>query len=158
MKTIIVGLGNPLLRDDRVGLVIAEQLADTLADEPNIDVVTDFYGGLRLMENMIGYDRAIIIDAILSGSSPGTVHKLPADSISSERGASQHDANLTTALEVGRHAGAQLPANTEIMFIAIEAEDVSTFDEECTVHVKAAIPEAIDTILAELQHRSLLPD
>ncbi len=143
MKTIILGLGNPLITDDSVGLRVVEALKPLLADQPDIEVSEDYWGGLRLMERLIGFDRAIVVDAIQTGSPPGTIHLLTADGIATQRSASAHDVNLATALEFGRQAGAKLPENDRIQLVGIEAEDVLTFCERCTPAVEAAIPQAI---------------
>ena len=82
------------------------------------------------MERMIGFDRAIVVDAIQTGAPPGTIHLLAADGIPTQRIASAHDVNLSTALEFGRQAGARLPENGHIRLVAIEAEDVLTFGEQ----------------------------
>ena len=68
MKTLIIGLGNPLVTDDSVGLRVVEELRPLLADRPDVEVSEDYWGGLRLMERMIGFDRAIVIDAIQTGA------------------------------------------------------------------------------------------
>ena len=106
----------------------------------------DYWGGLRLMERLIGFDRAIVVDAIQTGSPPGTIHLLTADGIATQRSASAHDVNLATALEFGRQAGAKLPENDRIQLVGIEAEDVLTFCERCTPAVEAAIPQAIAVV------------
>lgn len=151
MKTLVLGLGNPLLRDDSVGLRIARKLQPMLADEPEIEVGLDYWGGLRLMERMVGFDRAIVIDAIRTGAPPGTIHVLTTDATPTQRSASAHDVNLATALLLGRQAGAKLPASEQITLIGIEADDVFTFDESLTPEVEAAIPQAIATVLQSLQ-------
>ncbi len=150
MRTIIIGLGNPILSDDRAGLAAAQILENLLQDQPEIDVVLDTCGGLRLMELMIGYDRALILDAMVTGAAPGTVRLLSSDSITSQRSASTHDVNLTTALLVGRQAGGQLPADDAIHYIGIEAEDIQNFSEQCTPHVVPAVLEAAGLALREL--------
>ena len=76
MKTLVLGLGNPLVSDDSVGLRVAAELKPLLADRPDVDVDEDYWGGLRLMERMVGYRRAIVIDAICTGAEPGTIHRL----------------------------------------------------------------------------------
>ena len=129
MKTLIMGLGNPLLRDDSVGLRLVKELKGLLADNPDIELIEDYWGGLRLMEQMVGYDRAIIMDAIRTGASPGTIHLLSPEDIPTQRSASAHDVNLPTALEFGRQAGAHLPTSENILLVGIEAADVQTFDE-----------------------------
>jgi hydrogenase maturation protease len=150
MKTLVLGLGNPILGDDGVGLVVLERLRPQLHDRPDIDLGQDYWGGLRLMERLVGYDRAIIIDAIVSGQAVGTVLALAPDSIPTQRSASSHDVTLPTALDLGRQSGAQLPSDENIMLIAIEAGDVYTFSEQLSPDVEAAIPSAIQAVLDAL--------
>jgi hydrogenase maturation protease len=147
MRTLILGLGNPLVTDDSVGLRVIEQLKPLLADRPEVEISEDYWGGLRLMERMIGYEHAIVVDAIQTGSPPGTIHHLTADGIATQRSASAHDVNLATALEFGRQAGAQLPENRHVQLVGVEAQDILNFGEQCTPAVEAAIPRAVETVM-----------
>ena len=150
MKTLVIGLGNPLVTDDSVGLRVAAELKTRLADRPDVEVDEDFWGGLRLMERMAGYERAIVIDAIVTGAEPGTIHHLTPDAIPTQRSASAHDVNLSTALEFGRQAGLSLPENENILLIGIEVENVLDFGETCTPAVQAAVPHAVQEVLQAL--------
>ena len=105
------------------------------------------------MERMIGFDRVIIIDAILGDSEPGTIHLLSPDDIPTQRSASAHDVNLPTALEFGRRAGAQLPPASEITLIGIEAADVQTFDESLTPELECALPHAVVAVLSAMKRK-----
>ena len=149
-KILIIGLGNPLVTDDSVGLRVVERLKPLLADRADIEVSEDYWGGLRLMERMIGFDGAIVIDAIQTGAPPGTIHLLTPEGIATQRSASAHDVNLATALEFGRGAGAHLPENRRIQLVGIEAADTLTFSEHCTPAVEAAIPQAVEAALNAL--------
>ena len=149
-KTLVIGLGNPIVSDDSVGLRVAERLKTILSNRDDVDVTEDYCGGLRLMERMIGYDRAIVIDAICTGAEPGTVHRLTPGPVSTQRSASAHDVNLPTALAFGREVGAHLPANDDIRLIGIEAADVANVSDQCTPAVEAAIPRAVDTAIQML--------
>ncbi|MHB0957490.1 MAG: hydrogenase maturation protease [Pirellulaceae bacterium] len=151
-RTLVIGLGNPLVSDDSVGLRIAQQLKIRLTHCPDVDVTEDYWGGLRLMERMIGYDRAIVVDAICSGAEPGTLHRLSTGMLATQRSASAHDVNLPTALAFGRQAGARLPADENIYLLGIEAEDVVNFSEHCTAAVAAAIPRAVDEVVRLLEN------
>ncbi len=151
MKTLLLGLGNPLMRDDSVGLKVAQLLRSLLVDQPDVLVDEDYWGGLRLMERMIGFDHVIVVDAIRTGAEPGTIHKLGLDDVPTQRSTSAHDVNLSTALAVGREAGADLPSDEHILLIGIEAADVQTFDEELSVEVEKAVPSAVETVLSALR-------
>jgi hydrogenase maturation protease len=157
MKILILGLGNPLITDDSVGLRVANELRPLLADRADVEVSEDYWGGLRLMERMIGFNAAIVIDAIQTGAPPGTIHLLTPNSIATQRSASAHDVNLATALEFGRQAEANLPENDRIRLVGIEAEDILNFGEQCTPAVQAAIPQAVEAVLKALSTITQLP-
>jgi hydrogenase maturation protease len=155
MKTLIIGLGNPILTDDGVGVKVAFAVRDRLAaaGESDIEVTEASVGGLHLMEMMVGCDRVILADAIQTRDGrPGTIHCLTLDDIDSslptQHSASAHDMNLSTALEMGHRLGLALPKKIEIF--AIEAEDVVTFSEKCTPNVAAAIPRVTELVLESL--------
>jgi hydrogenase maturation protease len=106
------------------------------------------------MERMVGFDRAILIDALRSGRPPGTVLTLDPRDMHTQHSASSHDVNLPTALALGRRTGARLPADDQLSVIAVEADDVETFGEEMTAAVEAAVPRAVARVLTVLgQHR-----
>jgi len=115
-----------------------------------VEVDEDYWGGLRLMERMVGYDRVIVVDAILTGAEPGTIRHLTPHSIPTQRSASAHDMNLPTALAFGRQAGVALPDDEHILLVGIEVEDVINFGEECTPAVRAAVPRAVQDVLHSL--------
>jgi hydrogenase maturation protease len=150
-STIVLGLGNPVLRDDGVGWRIAEAVQDWLAAEcaagrPRNDVEVDrlSVGGLRLMERLTGYRRAILVDsALVPDAAVGEVRAAPLDALQPPAGGhldSAHDASLRTALDVGRRLGAELPARIDV--VTVQAESVYDFGEDLTPEVEAAVPIA----------------
>lgn len=149
-KTAIIGIGNPILTDDSVGVKVARVLAERLESRPDIEVMELYAGGIRLMDAMVGYDRAVVIDAMETGSSrPGTICRLELADIAATRNTfSTHDTNLATALEMGKMLGLALPR--EVRIWGIEAEDVETFSDELTREVAQAVPEVVEEILREL--------
>jgi hydrogenase maturation protease len=149
-KTLILGLGNSLLSDDGVGLTVATELKNRL-NESDITVMETSAAGLSLLDLLVGYDKAIIIDAIqtLDGK-PGQIYRLAPEAFdTTRRTISPHDVNFTTALEFGKKVGLPLPQ--EIVIFAIEVSDVSTFSEEYTPQVKQAIPTCVGMVLQELK-------
>ncbi len=149
-KTLILGLGNPLVSDDSVGLRVVAALRPLLAGRGDVELDEDYWGGLRLMERLIGYERAVIVDAIRTGAVPGTIHLLTTDAVPTQRSASAHDVNLPTALAFGRQAGAVLPRDEDVLLVGVEAEDILTFADACTPAVAAAIPRAVEAVMAIL--------
>jgi hydrogenase maturation protease len=149
MKTLILGLGNPILSDDGVGPRVARELQGKLDEDVTITEVS--LAGLNLLDLMVGYDRAIIIDAIQTdGGKPGRIYRLDIEAFEVTRHAvSTHDVNLATALELGRRLGLPLPPKIDIL--AIEVADINRFSEECTHEVAEAIPACVEMIISELK-------
>ncbi|MBF0566737.1 MAG: hydrogenase maturation protease [Nitrospirae bacterium] len=167
MKTIIIGLGNPILRDDSVGpravRLIKERLGREMPEGIGTDVKPDFKaddgadvkvseiyaGGIRLLDEMSGYDRAFIIDSIVTGETPGTIYRLTADDLPQSRNSgSIHDMTLPMALGMGRMLGMRLPE--EILIWAIEAKDVDSFGEELSEEVEKSLPLVVNSVLGSL--------
>lgn len=67
MKTLVLGLGNPTLTDDAVGLAVAREVRKTV-DNEHVAVREASVGGLSLLHLAEGYDRVIIIDAFENGA------------------------------------------------------------------------------------------
>jgi hydrogenase maturation protease len=163
MRTLVIGLGNPLLSDDGIGIRVVRAFAAQVRGEGalrtpsrpqrtsvtqarpdhHLTIAEDTHGGLRLMERMIGFDRALIVDAIRTGAAPGTIFELGLGDLPSAHSGSSHDATLPLALQVGRQAGAVLPADEAIRLIAVEGQDMVSFAESCTPAVAAAVPRAV---------------
>ncbi len=149
-ETVIIGLGNPVLTDDRVGIRVAGLLRDKLAWNGTVDVVILYAGGIHLLDALAGYERAIIIDAIVTGSNkPGTILRLsPGDILQTNNSVSIHEINLPAALKIGEMLGFRLPS--DIIIFAIEAGDIQTFSESLSPEVETAVPEAVATIVKEI--------
>ncbi len=159
MTTRIIGLGNPLLTDDGVGVLTARAVQEALAAHPlpDVEVIEASVGGLRLMELMVGYRRVVLIDAWKDDSlPPGTVCRLSLSDLERRRPpqhlASAHDATLPTALAAGRRLGLDLPE--DIVIFAVTVGNVIDFGETPTPAVLAAVPQAAAAVLAELRARS----
>ena len=146
-KAIVIGVGNPVIADDALGLVAARSVRDQCPG--GVAVAEVFNGGLELMEAMAGYDRAFVVDAIVAGGRPGTIYRLGIDEVAATRNTSTtHNGSLSTAMELGRLSGVKLPS--EVRFWAVEAGDVTTFREGLTPEAEAAIPVVAREIMNEL--------
>ena len=150
MKTIILGLGNPILSDDGVGNRVAQELEGKLAQRQDVTVIETSQSGLSLIDLLAGYDRAIIVDAIQTAEGKaGQIYRLTPDAFNETRHVSSpHDVNFATALELGSKLGIAMPK--QIIVHAIEVSDINNFGEEFTPRVKQAIPRCIKLIIKEL--------
>jgi len=163
-RTLILGLGNPILRDDGVGIRLATDLAARLGVPdgirlgpkgplPGVHFLTECsLGGLTLVETIAGFDRVVVLDAIgTRGGIPGDWHVFTAEALKQTMNLSNvHDANFATALELGRRMGFHLPADRDILVFAVEVEDTLTFDEAMSPSLEAAYSAYSAGIFGEL--------
>jgi len=176
LQTLVLGLGNPILTDDGVGIHVTRAVASRLAFHPDLagcptavpgvnrdstgpgDLRSGVrfseasVGGLRLLEVLAGYDRVILVDAIQTPDGlPGDICQLsPGDVRSSLHAGSTHDLSLQGALAWGRQTGMALPDDDGIRIVAVETRDVLTFGESCTPEVATAVPRAVELVLGML--------
>lgn len=151
MKTLIVGLGNPILGDDGVGWVVAEEVKKKLGARADVDVDCASLGGISLMERLVGYDRAILVDAFKSEDESGSVLVMNLDDMpnySALHTTNIHDVSLQNALEMGKKLGAHLPSR--VMIVGITAEHIFDFNESLTPSVQASVPIATKIALGLL--------
>jgi hydrogenase maturation protease len=149
MKTLVLGLGNPILSDDGVGIRVAQEIRGKLKD-PQLTVAETSEAGLSLLDSIAGYDKVIIIDAIQTKQgNAGQIHRTgPEDFSATKHFSSPHQVNLITALELGKMLNLAMPQ--KITIFAVEAKDMTTFSEKCTPEVEKAIPEVVKMVLEEL--------
>jgi len=150
MKTIVVGLGNPILSDDGIGIRVAQAVRERIG-KGEVEFLEASLGGLRLAEQLEGYDRVILIDAIQTRTGvPGAIYRLTLDDIPSYNADGAHDASLKTALQLVRQQGGKTPDADAVTVVAIEAVNRLDFGETLTPQVEAAIPAAVQVVLDEL--------
>jgi hydrogenase maturation protease len=221
MRVLVVGLGNPVLRDDAVGVRLARDLRRRWEDRPNatargtathgagdhvaargtaaggdgdraaadcplipldstcvddpaithgsataggcsvrpggmIDVrflEECSVGGLALMEQLVGYDRVVVLDSMRTRDGrPADWYSFTASELRPTMNLSSvHDANFATALELGRRTGLGVPADEQIVIFAVEIEDNLTFDERMSDALEAAYPGYSQEIFEEIE-------
>ncbi len=122
-RVLVIGVGTPERGADAAGRLVAERLQ---AAPPAGVAVLGLHGdALTLMETWAGAEAVVLVDAVVTGAPPGSVHRFDA----SERplparltATSSHDLGLAEALELSR-ALASLPPR--VIVIGIEGDDFS---------------------------------
>jgi hydrogenase maturation protease len=154
VKTLLLGMGNPILRDDAVGIRLATDIGRRLGPVPDLDVVAECaVGGLELLRIIRGYARLIVFDSIKTrGGIPGAWYRFAASDLQPTMNLTNvHDTNFATALELGRRSGLAVPSPEAIHIFAVEILDNLTFDEQMTPVLEQAYPEYASAIFAEVQ-------
>jgi len=76
MATKIFGIGNPWRRDDAAGPATAHILGEMRL--PGVEVREECDGGATILNSWQPGDRVFLIDAAVSGSPPGSIHRIDA--------------------------------------------------------------------------------
>jgi len=146
---IVIGLGNPILGDDAVGLVVASELKRRLGNLVNI--VELCAGGLTVAETMLGYRKAILVDALIEeGAVPGKILRLTFEDlkVTPKRFIGFHDMDLVTSIELIK-AIEKESFPDEIVIFGITIQKPGCYQEGLSECVKTAIPKCVEIIEKE---------
>jgi hydrogenase maturation protease len=151
VKTLVLGIGNDILGDDGVGIHIARAIASRI-DNSDVTVEETGAAGLSLLERIKGYERLIIADAILTHDTEvGKIHRLTLkDLAQTNDSVTPHEAALRTTLEIGNNLfPGEMPH--DVVVFAVQTHDVDQVTGKMSKAVKAAVPEVVRMILAEIR-------
>ena len=128
-KMIVLGIGNPYLKDDRVGPRIVEDLEIIFNDKDNIIFETFYSSGIELLDSILDYDCAIFIDSIISEDIGKITYLTLEEIISLPETSSPHSTNFSTMIKLGMKISPdRMPR--EILFCAIGIKDPFTFSDD----------------------------
>lgn len=142
MGIVIVGVGNPILGDDGIGIHIVKDLKGKI----EADIREAYTGGLNLLDIIIGYDTAILVDAVyFDDMDIGEVRVMDLDEIGTAHSSNPHDATLMEAIEMSKKMGEERIPEI-IKLVGIRIDRVDEFSEDLSPEVRRSIPDAINII------------
>lgn len=149
-RILVLGLGNPILSDDGVGIYIT-QAASFLFSHSQVTYQESSLAGFGFLDTISGFDRIIIADSInWQKNPPGTVIVLKTEDLKGQPYLRNfHNLSLAGTLTLADQMG--VPRPKEIVIFAVEVKDCSTFSERCTPEVERAIPEVAQMIVEQLE-------
>lgn len=141
---VVIGVGNTTRGDDGVGRAAIQELSNQgLSDD--VDLVALDGEATRLLDVWTERELAIVIDAAVSGSTPGTIHQVEVgvDRLSgwSSNGGT-HATGLTEAVALGA-ALDRLPRR--LVLVGVEAADF-TLGTGLSGTVKAVMPKVLELV------------
>jgi hydrogenase maturation protease len=140
-RTVVLGLGNPVVSDDRVGLAVAEEVQRLLAERPldGVDVQFSTRGGFELIDLLSGYARAILVDCVAAPApEPGRVRELALDNVAgSARLVGAHELCVGDAFAFARQMGIPMP--DQVTIFGVEGGELTLISEQMTPSVAAAV-------------------
>ena len=134
-KTLILGLGNPILSDDGIGLILTKNLEGKIRDA---DTASITLAGLELMDILAGYDHVFLIDAATgTGGEPGELMELK-DGNRALHLFTSHGVNFFDIIKMGRDAGLKMPEPAAVF--GIEIGNATDFGTSLSPAMLSALP------------------
>jgi len=148
VNTLVLGVGNPILTDDGIGIRIAQRLKE---EKPDLEVMETSEAAIAILDLIAvsGCDKLIVIDSIKTGQGKlGELYKFELEDFKPAKDfSSSHGVDIATTIELGQRLGYSMPKYIGIY--AVEIQDNTTFGEKCTGDVEEKIPSIIRQIIEE---------
>lgn len=154
-RILVMGVGNPLMRDDGIGPRIVEVLRAGYLFPENVDVVDAGTLSYMILDMLRGVDDLVLIDAIQGTDDPaGTVVIMPPEEIAPNQVRhSMHDVGIVDVLE----AASLIGRAPETVVVGIRIESIDQWVLELSEAVEASVPIAAAAVLAELRKLGVEP-
>ena len=153
MRTRVICFGNPVLRDDGVGIHVAKVLRERVDEGvADFDVIESAVAGYALLDLMRDWERVILVEAVqLPDHEPGEIVDIdPNDDQLYLRLCSPREGSLPMLMTAGAKLGYAMPEHIEIF--GVQGEDLRTFGEDLSPAVAAAVPRVVERVLEAARH------
>lgn len=148
--TIVIGLGNPLMSDEGIGVRVVERLAARASEFSGVQFLDAGTSGLAALHALRGHRRAIFVDCALMGEAPGTIRRFTPDQAASLKkmpGLSLHEGDLFSILALSKQLG---ESPEEIVIFGIQPACLEP-RMELSETVAARLEDYVETLNRELQ-------
>jgi hydrogenase maturation protease len=151
--TVVIGLGNPLMRDEGVGLFVVRDLETRKERFPGVDFIEAGASALGSLHSMAGRRKAIFVDCAFMGERLGAIRRFSPDearSIKRLAGFSLHEGDLLKSIQLSRNLG-ECPG--EIVIFGIEPAVVE-MGEGLSPLLADRLPAYVAAVEAELERHT----
>lgn len=147
-ETLVIGLGNPIMGDDGLGLAALERLEREWRLPPAVRLVDGGTWGMRLLPLIEQAEAVLLLDAIDAGRAPGSLIVLARDEVPRVLGhkLSSHQVDLAEVLAVGELRGT-IPARLAALGIQPARVEMST---TLSAEVAGRLGELVLAIVGQL--------
>jgi hydrogenase maturation protease len=147
-RTLVLGLGNILMRDEGLGVRAVERLLERCDFPPEVEVLDGGTLGLDLLPYVEDADRLLVLDAIDMGAEAGTIDRLEGGEVPAFLSikVSPHQMGLADLLAASRLRD-RFPAEVVLWGVQPAVVDVGL---ELSPVVEAQIDTLVDRVLVEL--------
>ena len=148
MNTLILGIGNLLLRDEGVGVHVVKALAQAPLPE-GVEALDGGTSGADLIDWIADRDKVIVVDATMADGRPGTVYRFDVDDLIRKTASlgSLHEFGFLETYLMARQLGC---APREVVIFGVQPAEVA-FGLELSAPVRAQLPRVVELVLQEAQ-------
>ena len=152
-RIIVMGIGNPLMHDEGVGVRVIEALMSGFAFPDNVELIDAGTMGMGILNLFQRCDYMLVVDAIDGTGEPaGTVVSLsPEDLAPNQVLHSLHDLRLVDVLQAAELIG----TTPEVDCVGVQIADMTEVEIGLTPQVEQAVPDAVEAVLAILTRRGV---
>ena len=146
---MLLGIGNPIMGDDGVGIHVVRMLKQKLGRRNELEFKELSVGGLKMVEAMLGHENVIIVDSYASTAlEQGRIREFTPDQIKETLNiaSSPHDTNFATALELYKKIQPDEIPKT-IRIFTIDINPTLTFSEKMSPPIQEAASKLADIIM-----------
>ncbi len=145
---LILGIGNLLLKDEGVGVQIAQKMMKTRLPA-NVEVLDGGTASLDLISYLKGRKKVIVIDCVRGGDKPGTIYRLTPEDIEKDENKilSLHQVDFQQTLHLWAELSKKIP---KVVVIGIEPKNYSSWGMELSSLVKKRVPKIIELVKKEI--------
>ncbi|ADO45402.1 hydrogenase expression/formation protein [Hydrogenobacter thermophilus TK-6] len=149
MRTLLLGIGNILLSDEGLGVRAVEELKSRFKFPPYVELMDGGTLGMDLLYFMEGFERLLVIDAVLGGNPPGTLYKFNDEEVKAyfKRKVSAHELGFQEILALAVLLGKR---PKEIVLVGMEPESLN-ISLELSTTVKERLHLLIEEVLKQLE-------
>jgi hydrogenase maturation protease len=148
MKAGIIGVGNPLRRDDGIGIILLEKLIEKKDDLPqDIEYIDGGTGGVNLLHILALFDVALIIDAVNLNGKPGESKLFKSEDVCSKKSSiniSTHESDVLKIINLSKELG-EIP--DELFIFGVQPKDTSQGDG-----LSSELQQSVESLTLSLQN------
>jgi hydrogenase maturation protease len=148
-SVVVLGVGNPAMQDDGVGVWVVRSLAQAYDLPPHVRLIEAGVVGLGLLSDLEGADDLLVIDAVDKAGPSGALYRLSPEDLPKGRGSylSAHDMGVIDLLSWLELLGKR----PQIRILGIQPFEAGKMCLELTPSLRKAVPLAVAAVVKELQ-------
>jgi len=149
-KIGIIGIGNPLRKDDGVGIILLEKLIENKKKLPkDIEYIDSGTSGMRLLHQFALFDVVFVIDAVDFNGTPGELRLFKPEDVVNQKynlSISTHDIDFLKIVELSK----KLKEKPEIFIFGIQPRDTN-FGKGLSAELQQKINSILNSLISELK-------